>query len=295
MNVSIFFNKKFVLSQNIISIKQGEKLEEILKKNIININSFEIFLTKIYYMVINASKKKYIHYGQFYLDKNISLINIIKIISEPSNLLKKITIIEGSSKNDLKKELSKFFKNFKDIPYNDIIADTYYIDTNSNFDSFVKNLKKNKNDYFKRFKMNQIYKMFNEDEIMTIGSLIEKEGLDLDDKRKISSVIFNRINDKMKLQIDATVLYAITNGDYKLSRKLLLSDLKIKHPYNTYVIDGLPPTPISYVGRQTLDIIFENYKSEFLFYFFNNSLNRHIFSNNYQEHLQKLNEYRNNK
>ena len=99
----------------------------------------------------------------------------------------------------------------------------------------------------------------------------------------------------MKLQIDATVLYAITNGDFKLSRRLLLSDLKIKHPYNTYVIDGLPPTPISYVGRQTLDIIFENYQTDFLFYFFNKSLNSHIFSKNYEEHRYKLNEYRNSK
>ena len=56
---------------------------------------------------------------------------------------------------------------------------------------------------------------------MIIGSLIEKEGLDEEDKKKISSVIFNRLNKNMKLQIDATVLYAITNGKYNLNRKLL--------------------------------------------------------------------------
>ena len=51
---------------------------------------------------------------------------------------------------------------------------------------------------------------------------------------------------------------------------------------------------ISYVGKKTLDIIFENYKSDFLFYFFNNSLNRHIFSKTYNDHIKKLNEFRNN-
>ena len=130
-------------------------------------------------------------------------------------------------------------------------------------------------------------------EIMIIGSLLEKEGLDLEDKRKISSVIFNRLKKKMKLQIDATVLYSITNGDYELDRKLLLSDLKFDHPYNTYIYKGLPPEPISYVGKKTLDIIFENNKTDFLFYFFNNSLKRHIFSNNFAEHKKKLNEFRN--
>ena len=97
----------------------------------------------------------------------------------------------------------------------------------------------------------------------------------------------------MKLQIDATVLFALTNGNYNLERKLLRSDLKINHPFNTYIIDGLPPEPISYVGKQTLDIIFKNNKNEFLFYFFNNSLNTHIFSKTFKQHKEKLNEYRN--
>ena len=130
---------------------------------------------------------------------------------------------------------------------------------------------------------------------MIIGSLIEKEGLNSDDKKKISSVIFNRLQKNMKLQIDATVLFAITDGKYNLGRKLLLSDLKYNHPYNSYLIKGLPPGPISYVGKKTLDIIFENYKSDFLFYFFNNSLNRHIFSKTFEEHKKKLNDYRSKK
>ena len=104
----------------------------------------------------------------------------------------------------------------------------------------------------------------------------------------------NRLNNNMKLQIDATVLYAITDGKYNLDRKLLLSDLKFDDPYNTYKYKGLPPKPISYVGRQTIDIIFENNNTDFLFYFFNNSLNRHIFSNNYEDHRKKLYEFRNN-
>ena len=71
-----------------------------------------------------------------------------------------------------------------------------------------------------------------------------------------------------------------------------LSDLKIDHPFNTYKYYGLPPRPISYVGKKTLDIIFQTYETDFLFYFFNNSLNRHIFSKTFAEHKKKLNEFR---
>ena len=73
--------------------------------------------------------------------------------------------------------------------------------------------------------------------------------MDIDDKN-IASVIFNRLNKKMRLQIDATVLYAITDGKFNLDRSLTLKDLKFNHSYNTYLFDGLPPKPISYVGRK---------------------------------------------
>ena len=140
--------------------------------------------------------------------------------------------------------------------------------------------------------------MFNDyspDELLVIGSLIEKEGLDYYDKRNISSVIFNRLKIGMKLQIDATVIYAITNGKYNLNRKLLYNDLKFDHPYNTYKYKGLPPKPISYVSNETLDIVLENHNTDFLFYFYNNSLNKHVFSKNFKDHKHKLNEYRKNK
>ena len=77
--------------------------------------------------------------------------------------------------------------------------------------------------------------------------------------------------------------------------KLLFKDLKFDHPYNTYKYKGLPPKPITYVATETLDIILENYETDFLFYFYNNSLNKHIFSKNFKEHRKKLNEYRKNK
>jgi UPF0755 protein len=68
--------------------------------------------------------------------------------------------------------------------------------------------------------------------------------------------------------------------------------LKIKDDYNTYFIYGLPPNPICYVGRKTIEIVLENYKSEFLYYFFNHELNKHVFSKTYHEHKYKLNKYR---
>ena len=216
------------------------------------------------------------------IQSSSSLRNFLTIISKPSNVLLKITIVEGWSKNQLDSELSKYFTDFHSIPYQDIIADTYYLNKNSDFDSFLNRLNNFKTNFFKKYRNKKLNDKFNVNELMIIGSLLEKEGLDEEDKKKISSVIFNRLNRKMKLQIDATVLFAITNGKYDLNRKLLRSDLKVNHPFNTYIYRGLPPEPISYVGKKSLEILFENYKTDFLFYFFNNSLNKHIFSKSYK-------------
>ena len=286
------FNKDIVLKKNPITINKGENIEEVLKNNIKNLSNFDILLITTYFKINNIIKNTYYHYGDFNFQEDSSLINLINTISKPSNILLKITIVEGWSQKQLDLELSKFFVDYETIPYDDIIADTYFLQKNSNFYSFLEQLKINKIKYFNRYQKNTLLNNYTEDEVIIIGSLLEKEGLDHEDKKKISSVIFNRLKKRMKLQLDATVIFAITDGKYDLKRNLLISDLKIDHPYNTYVNKGLPPKPISYVGKKTLDILFENNKSDFLFYFFNYSLNRHIFSKTYKEHKEKLNEYR---
>ena len=285
-------NKNIKINENLITINKGDSIENVLKSNIFDLTISEITVAKIYLKINNLINNKFFHYGDFDIQYASSLLDLINIISKPSNVLLKITIVEGWSQNQLDFELSKYFTDFKSIPYQNIIADTYYIQKNSDFDSFLSKLDNFKNNYFKKNKNNRLNDKFNINELMIIGSLLEKEGLDEEDKKQISSVIFNRLEINMKLQIDATVLFAITNGKYDLNRKLLKSDLEIDHPFNTYINNGLPPEPISYVGKKTLDIVFENNKNDFLFYFFNYSLNKHIFSKSFKEHKEKLNVYR---
>ncbi len=291
--ISYIINKKNILENNVISISKGQNFSNVIKQNFQINNKVESRVVILYYYIYTNIFNKYIHYGDFYLDNNISYFNIIRKISKPSNILNKISIIDGWSKNELNLELSKYFTNSKDINYEDILADTYFFEKNENFDTFYLRLKSFKNDYLSKIKKNNSFmNQYTNEQIITIGSLIEKEGLDYYDKRKISSVIFNRLNKNMRLQIDATVLYAITNGNYDLNRNLNLNDLKIEHPFNTYLNNGIPPKPISYVSTKTIDILSENYKTEYLFYFYNNSLKKHVFSINYDEHKKKLNEYR---
>ena len=137
-----------------------------------------------------------------------------------------------------------------------------------------------------------ILKEFTMKEIIIISSLVEKEANNDDDRKMISSVIYNRLRKGMKLDIDATVIFSITKGMYKFDRSLNYEDLKIPSEYNTYLNKGLPPYPISFPGTQTIKIVLEDHDSPYYFYFFDTNKNSHIFSKDYKEHLTKLNEYR---
>ncbi len=295
INIYSSINKKLLLNNEYLVVPKGENISNIINTKIKNLNFLEIFIFKFYYNLNSYLFNKQLHYGDFYLGKNITFHKFLEILYEPSNILNKITIVEGWSKKELEYELSKHFTDIIEIPYNDILADTYFYEKDENINFFFNKLKKYKINYFEKFKNNILNENYNNEEIMIIGSLIEKEGLDYYDKKNISSVIFNRLKINMRLQIDASVLFAITDGEYNLNRKLNLNDLKFKHPFNTYMNYGLPPKPIAYVGTKTIDLIYENHKSDFLFYFFDNSLKKHIFSNDFENHKKRLNEYRNQK
>ena len=195
----------------------------------------------------------------------------------------------------MNKILNNNFIKYKELEYNELIADTYYFNYGLDFDKFKKILIENLYDIKEKYKNHKLLKKFTFDEILIIGSLLEKEGLNDFDKKKIYSVIINRLNNNMKLQIDATVIYAITEGREKLDRKLTYNDLKIENIFNTYYIYGLPPKPISYVGSKTIELIFENYDTNYFFYFYNTLEKKHIYSINYENHRIKLNAYRSKK
>ena len=288
----VFLVKEIDLKKDHFLIKKNENYEEIIKNNIKD-NNINLFIYKLTLRVLLSNNK--IHFGKFIFNNKPTYYQILKIITLPSNVYNKITIIEGSSKSDLNNILLNNFDDYFEIDYDKIIADTYLLSNGSSFIAFKKQLDKNFLFIKNKFKEHPLLKKYSFDQVMIIGSLLEREGIDYNDKRKIYSVIMNRLKINMKLQIDATVIFALTGGKSDLKKKLTYADLKVDSPYNTYMNYGLPPEPISYVGHKTIEIIFENYRTDYLFYFYNSFEEKHIFSLNYEDHLKKLNEYRSKK
>jgi|SRR3989344_5291482 len=107
------------------------------------------------------------------------------------------------------------------------------------------------------------------EELIIIASLVEREARHTDDRPIVASVILNRLEEKMKLDIDATVQYVL---GYQTSEKswwkqnLTLEDLKIDSPYNTYTNSGLPPTPIANPGLASIVAVVDAPKTDYLYY-----------------------------
>lgn len=104
------------------------------------------------------------------------------------------------------------------------------------------------------------------EDLLTLASIVEKETGVAAERRQVASVFVNRINQGMRLQTDPTVIYGITRGEGVLGRGLRRSELRAETPWNTYVIDGLPPTPIANPGRASLMAAAQPDESEYIFF-----------------------------
>tara|TARA_Y100001970_G_C14247855_1_gene869612 strand:+ start:1498 stop:2469 length:972 start_codon:yes stop_codon:yes gene_type:complete len=289
--IHTIFHKTILENERIVIVDKGSNLSLIID----NIMPYESeFNKKIYYfyLIFYDHYFKSIKYGEYQLKSSINFHEITKIISNKSNYYRNFTIIGGWQQYQIKQYIFEEFKKDYQIDYNLILADTYNYFLNDDFLKLKNLMKKYKENYFENKNNNILLKKYSQKEILIIASLVEKEGKTDKDKRLISSVILNRLDKKMKLEIDATTIYAITKGKYKLERKLNYSDLKIVDEYNTYYIKGLPPNPICFVSRKTIEIVLENYKSDYLFYFYNEKIGEHIFTKTFDEHKKKLREYR---
>ncbi|MBD5401012.1 endolytic transglycosylase MltG [bacterium] len=123
-------------------------------------------------------------------------------------------------------------------------------------------------------------------DVVTLASIVQKETPRAAEMPIVASVYLNRLRKNMRLQADPTVVYALTDGlgDMR-GAPLLRGHLKIESPYNTYMNNGLPPTPIANVGQAAIRAVLKPADTNY-FFFVADGRGGHNFSNTYEEHLQ---------
>ncbi|WP_420567571.1 endolytic transglycosylase MltG [Thalassovita sp.] len=129
------------------------------------------------------------------------------------------------------------------------------------------------------------------EEALILASIIEKETGIADERRTVASVFVNRLNRGMRLQTDPTVIYGITNGQGVLGRGLRQSELRRETPWNTYVIDGLPPTPIANPGLASIQAALNPADTNYVFFVADGS-GGHAFAETLDEHNRNVAKWR---
>ena len=128
-------------------------------------------------------------------------------------------------------------------------------------------------------------------ELVILASIVEKETGRGDERPRVASVFLNRLQRRMKLQSDPTIVYGIVGGKGTLGRGITRAEIDRATPYNTYAIEGLPPGPIANPGRAALEAVANPLKTRDL-YFVADGTGGHAFAETYDQHLRNVARWR---
>jgi UPF0755 protein len=127
-------------------------------------------------------------------------------------------------------------------------------------------------------------------QLLTMASMVEKEAKTAEDRGKIARVLYNRIGAGMRLQIDATVIYALGGSVDRLTQAMI--DSVADSPYNTYTQDGLPPGPIALPGRASIEAVLNPTENPpegpWLYYVVIDAEGNHAFAQTFEGHLANI-------
>ena len=286
---------RFDKEKKIFVIKKQETVREIgnsLKKNglIRDPVAFFIFI-KVF------SRDKSIQAGDYKLSPSMDLKAVVDNLNH-GTLDKWVTIPEGFRAQEIADLLKENMPNFKEewrlkLAENEgyLFPDTYLIPKDAEIDGIISILRNNFDAKVKAIGVNEDTQSFKRN--LIIASLIEREARFGEDMPLVSSVIHNRLEEGMPLQIDATVQYLL---GYQASEKrwwkknLTNIDLKIPSPYNTYINVGLPPAPISNPGILSLQAAISPTDTNYLYYVSDSKGHLH-FAKNIEAHNLNIQKY----
>jgi len=123
--------------------------------------------------------------------------------------------------------------------------------------------------------------------LVTLASIVEKETGKADERSRVAAVFVNRLRQKIKLQSDPTIIYGLVGGKGTLGRPIKRSEITQPSPYNTYVIEGLPPGPIANPGRASLEAAANPARTRDLF-FVADGTGGHAFTETYDQHQKNV-------
>ena len=277
--VVIFKETYYLLKKN---TSQKKIISEIIEKN--------IDISYINWKLLSLTHEKPFipKAGEYLIPANLKLVEIQNILQKGETLNREFTLIEGSTAIDLKNNLLKnpyLTGDIRELEEGIYKPDTYFFKLGYPRSKLLNQMKtaqeKLLNSVWKEKPKDFVLK--NKNELLILASIIQKESNHFDDSKLVASVFINRLKNKMKLQSDVTLAYGFKVNGKKITKTMLKSN----NLFNTYHFKGLPPTPISYPGKNALNSIKDLKKTNYL-YFVSDGNGRHRFAETYSLHKKNI-------
>jgi UPF0755 protein len=221
---------------------------------------------------------------------------IASILSSGKGVKRSVTLPEGWSVSQIYTRLSANTILTGDLPpappEGSLNPDTYVIQRGDTRADIVKRMRASHDDMLDELWLKRAADLpiRTKEEAVTLASIVEKETGIAEERPRVAAVFVNRLRKGMKLQSDPTIIYGITKGA-PLRRKIFRSDLENPHPWNTYVINALPPTPIANPGKAAIAAVLNPPKTNELF-FVADGTGGHVFAETYAEHNRNVQRWR---
>ena len=234
--------------------------------------------------------------GEYSFQKNASLHDVIATIVEGKKVVQhSVTVPEGLTSEQIVGRLTDndiFSGSVREIPREGtLLPETYKFPRGTTREQVIQRMQSAQ----KRL-VAEIWEHRSPDlppsiktpqDLVTLASIVEKETGKPDERSRVAAVFVNRLKQKIKLQSDPTIIYGLVGGKGTLGRPIKRSEITQPSPYNTYVIDGLPPGPISNPGRASLEAAANPARTRDL-YFVADGTGGHAFTEAYDQHQKNV-------
>jgi len=235
--------------------------------------------------------------GEYKISAGASPAQIARILKEAEPITYRITLAEGLTSSEIVNLLRGdpvLVGDIDDVPAEgSLLPETYHFHRGETRIGIIKRMASAMDRAIsKAWDRRQANLPINStDEALILASIVEKEtGID-NERGRVAGVFINRLRKGMRLQSDPTVVYGVTMGAGPLGRGLKRSELDAKTPYNTYQINGLPPTPIANPGGASIEAVLNPEKTDAL-YFVADGTGGHAFSKTLSEHNRNVRAWR---
>ena len=235
--------------------------------------------------------------GEYAFPAHVSIVEALRILQSGKTVVRRFTVPEGLTSAQivaLIRDEPALSGEIKDPPAEgSLLPETYHYSWGDSRADLLKRMQTAMQTAIKSAwdKRSLSLPLDNPKQALVLASIVEKETSVPQERARVAGVFVNRLVANMRLQSDPTVVYALTQGSGALGRTLTRADWKFESPYNTYVIDGLPPTPIANPGKASIEAVVNPEQHDFV-YFVADGSGGHAFAKTLAEHNRNVARWR---